>query len=645
MTQLAHFLSQHKWETVGLALIVFSAAIFRLGWAGVSSFGFDEARVSDMALQMARENQFAELGMQSSTGVPNFPAAVWLYALPFAISTNPQWAIWLTGAANTLAAVGVWWLARQVWGAWAGFGAALLFASSPYLIFYARTVWSQDWLAPLAVLWAVTAVLAINYDKPFSLGLHAFLAGFVGQIHIAGFALILGSLWLGVRYRLWRRWRPIVIGGGLAFLAALPTVYTIWRYGAGAKAALQELAAQPSVTSWASFRQLGLLAVNQNWEPFWLGGKWSWPQPLTTALTAASIITAVVMLGGLTAVLTTLIRRQPTNQLTTPSILPGLLLAWGLSAPLLFLRSKTDVNIQYQLVSLPALLLLAGAFIAWRPGKWWRWGWTAVLILIVLVQGTAVAQTLNQVQQAFVPGGMGTPLNYAQTAVSQLQDGRSIVVETFGSAAEYDGDAATFKVLLWDYPHQIVDARSALIIPDEPAHLFFTYDYLPAWEVAQTIGLTGAVQEFPRRTGELSYWALSVDGPIFAGFTPVDGVQLANGAALQGWQIQEIEDGARLRLITRWQFTQRPQTGHFQQFNHLYVAGEDTPHLISDVYTSSSAWQMGDTLITWADFDRPDTAVTHFDVGMYTWPDLQRSPVQGAANPSAPIRLTMEAVP
>lgn len=643
MKRLAQFLSRNRWELAGLALIAAAAAAFRLGWAGVSSFGFDEARVSHMALQMARENQFAELGMQSSTGVPNFPAAVWLYAIPFAVTTNPQWAIWLTGLANTLAVVGVWWLGRDAWGPWAGLGAALLFAGSPYLIFYSRTIWSQNWLAPLAVLWAVTAVLSINHDNALLLGLHAFLAGFIGQVHIAGFALIFGSLWLGLRYRLWRRWPPTVIGGGLAFLTALPTIYTIWRYGEGAKATLRELAAQPSVTSWASLRQLGLLATSRNWEPFWLGGKWSWPPSLSTTLLAASAITAVLMVGGLTAVLWTITRPKPTNQ--NRSVLPGLLLAWGLSAPLLFLRAKTDANIQYQLVSLPALFLLAGAFVNWRPEKWWRWGWTAVLVLVAVVQGTAVAQALHLVKQEFVPGGMGTPLTYAQTAVSELQDGRSIVVETFGNIPAYDGDAATFKVLLWDYPHQIVDARSALIIPNEPAHLFFTYDYLPAWEVAQTIGLAGNAQEFPRRAGELSYWALTIDEPAFTGFTLVDAIQLANGAALQGWQVQTIEDGTKLRLITAWQFTQEPQPGHFQQFNHLYAAGEDAPHLVSDVYTSSSAWQVGDTLITWADFDRPDAVITHFDVGMYTWPDLQRSPVPGAADPLAPIRLAMEAAP
>ncbi|MCB0009863.1 MAG: hypothetical protein KDE04_25535, partial [Anaerolineales bacterium] len=49
----------------GLALLLLVAAWLRLGWVGISSFSFDEARVSDMALQMARDGEFAALGMQS----------------------------------------------------------------------------------------------------------------------------------------------------------------------------------------------------------------------------------------------------------------------------------------------------------------------------------------------------------------------------------------------------------------------------------------------------------------------------------------------------------------------------------------------------------------------------------------------------
>jgi hypothetical protein len=136
----------------------------------------------------------------------------------------------------------------------------------------------------------------------------------------------------------------------------------------------------------------------------------------------------------------------------------------------------------------------------------------ATAVFIALVQVTAVHQTLSTIDDEFVPGGMGTPLVYPQAAVAQLTaDGRPIVVETFGDMAEFYGDAAMFKVLLWDYPKQIVDARHVLLIPDEPSHLLFTYDNLPAWEVVTAVGPQGMVRALPRRQGEMPYVALTID--------------------------------------------------------------------------------------------------------------------------------------
>ncbi|MCZ7672760.1 MAG: hypothetical protein M5U34_39410 [Chloroflexi bacterium] len=47
-------LAHHKWEILGLTAVLLLAAFLRLGFPGINSFGFDEARVSHMALQMAR---------------------------------------------------------------------------------------------------------------------------------------------------------------------------------------------------------------------------------------------------------------------------------------------------------------------------------------------------------------------------------------------------------------------------------------------------------------------------------------------------------------------------------------------------------------------------------------------------------------
>ena len=69
-----------------------------------------------MALEMAREGNFAALGMQSSLGFPNFPAAVWLLAPVYLLSADPLHATLVISAANTAAVLGVWYLARRAWG-------------------------------------------------------------------------------------------------------------------------------------------------------------------------------------------------------------------------------------------------------------------------------------------------------------------------------------------------------------------------------------------------------------------------------------------------------------------------------------------------------------------------------------------------
>ena len=300
---VTHPLRRHIFEALALLLIVLLAAWLRLGWSGVNSFGFDEARVSDMALQMARQGKFAALGMQSSTGVPNFAASVWFFALPYALSTNPLVATSLVGLLNVLAVVGMWWLGRTAWGKTAGLVAALLFAASPYLVFYGRSIWSQNLLAPLAVLWAVAIVAGLKHNNPWLIGLHAFLAGFVGQIHFAGFALALASLWIGFRFRLWRWWTAVTAGLLLAGLMALPTITLIWRSGDGAKAVIRDLLAEGTATEtdrFVAWQQLGQLGLAQDWEKFWLNVDWTWPQPLAAGLQIGSLLlVALVVIGAM----------------------------------------------------------------------------------------------------------------------------------------------------------------------------------------------------------------------------------------------------------------------------------------------------------------------------------------------------------
>jgi hypothetical protein len=631
-------------EITALLGVMTLAAVLRFGWAGVNSFSFDEARLSHMALQMAREGEFALLGMQSSTGVPNFPAAVWIFALVYRFTLDPLVATMFTSLVSTMAVLGAWWLARQAWGKWAGLSAALFLAASPYDVFYSRSIWSQDFLVPLAVLWAVAGLVGVSGRRNWALALHAFLAGFALQVHIAGIALALGSAWLVLRFRLWRQWKALGAGGVAAVLTAAPTVYILWRYGEGAKAELAKILQQPATFHWNGFQQLANLGLGLGWERFWLGKSWGWSEPLETALTITSWLAGIAIGIGLLITLQHAVKGTPGNSSDTASssrkqVLTALLPAWAIAAPLFFLRSKTHVNLQYQLTGLPALALMVGATtcLSWRPA--WKRGVAVVILVIALTQSIAVGKTLTFVDQELAPGGMGTPLSYPRSAVSTLQsDQKPISVHVHDDAVEYSGDAAAFEVLLWDYPHRIVDGRSVIILPDEPSHLLFTFPDLPASNVARDLNLGNTVRQLPRRIGEPPFLALTVDAVELQGMRFTEPLALGNGARLQGWRIDE--DDGRLRLMTHWQIGQVVEEGHFQQFNHLYLQDDSSPSAIHDVSVSSRAWQEGDHLITWVDFAASEGELDHFDIGMYTWPDMQRSPVLNRdGDPLAPIRL------
>lgn len=636
-------------EAIALLTILAVAAWLRLGWPGINSFSFDEARLSLMSLQMVREGNFARLGMQSSTGVPNFPAAVWIFTLPYLVSADPLVATLFVGLLGTAAVAGVWWLGRQGWGGWAGLAAAAWLAASPFAVLYSRSIWSQDLLPPLAILWAIAAVIGIGRQRPAFIALHIFLAGFAVQVHLAGVALLLATAWLCLRFALWRSWRPILLGGILALLLAVPYLYTIWCCGEGARADLQVVLAQPSQTDGTAVRQLAGMGPGADWEWLLLGRDWQWQSGLANGLSIGSLLLGILILAGLSVLVIQAVRQWRAGRSDEAAVLVALVPVWAVCTALFFWRHKMEVFPQYQLVALPALFLAGASVVGWWPRRAWGLLITALIAAAGLVQTAALTQGLTTVADRLTPGGIGTPLRWPRAAVQQLKDGRPVAVHAHGDIAEFFGDAATFRLLFWNYPHRLVDGRSVLLIPAPAedgagAYILLTFTDLPAWQEAQSLGLNGDLLELPRREGEPPYIALRLSTiQMPDSFEQIEPVTLTNGARLDGWHIRPLDDG-KMRFTTWWYIAQSAPTADYHQFNHLRDQLEGEPLAIQDAPTSSQTWQVGDTVITWVDFDLgPAEAVPGpfwLDVGMYTWPAVERSPVlDRPGDPLAPIRL------
>ncbi len=623
-------------EKLGLFALVLGALALRVGWVGVNLFDFDQAQVSWLALRLVRGGEFNGLGMPSSAVLPNFPASVWAFALPFAVAPDPLLATLMMGLVGTGTVVGGWWLARQVGGPWAGLCAALLLASSPYAVLYSRDIWSQDWLIPLALAWAVTAARGLARQDGRWLAAHYFVAGVAFQIHYAGLALLLASGWLFIYYRLWRHWRAVLLGGVGAAVCAAPAVYTLGCCRPEVRAGLRALADQPALIDGQALTHWATLLSGRQWEALFLRADWVWSQWLTLGLNGAVGWASLLFgLGCVAAVRQAFGAQRSTRAHIVLTLLP----LWLLLPPLLFTRHSVQPQLHYQLPALPAGLLLMSA----AAGLSQRRGWGALIfsltLMLALPRGVALAQHFEVIRATPTGGGMGTPLLYPRAAARYLQTPAPVVVLAPGDDPAFVGDVVAFEVLLWGVPHQVVDGRSTLLLPSAPdAQLFATDPALPGWNEAVDNQLVDIPHNFPRRAGDPPYVAATLLPDPALDWQPAPADTLANGAQLLGWRVRLVN--GQWRVLTRWRLTRAFDGQIYHQFHHLYAA--DQLLAIQDVPTSSRAWQAQDTLWVWTDFDPPPTPGPFWvDVGMYALPDGQRSPVidPPRADPLAPIRL------
>ncbi len=625
--------ARHTGFLSGIALIfvLLLAGLLRFGWAGVSSFAFDEARLSLISLAMARGGQFAFLGMPSSVGVPNLPAAAWIFALPYALSPDPLLATLFAGLLSLLAVVGVWWLARDAWGGWAGIVAALFMAASPYSVLYARSIWAQNLLAPLAVLWGIAAYYAVTRRSRVALALNIFTAGFAFQVHFAAAALVIGSVYLFVRYRWWRQRVAVLVGGALPLLTLAPFVLHVACCAPAVAEQFGSALGGEAQVSLTSFEETARLALGWDWGYLAAG---DWPLPAAPALTAA--LAAVILLAGGVTLLRALFLRTPAPpeasqpaQAGKGTILVEIALVWLLIAPLFFLRHSTPVFIHYQLTSLPALALIAGASTRLLARRWWPPLLTGLVGLLALLWAVQVGASLEEAGHVAHRDGLGTPLHITRGVAQNLPADRPVLFFTHGDDPLVDGEVAVFEALGWGRDQRIVQGETLLILPARPAYLLATLAPFQAWEEIEAAGLAQDVREYPRRRDEgPGYIGTAYDGEAAPeGFTLLDTpVRFANGAQIEGWKARLV--GPRLRISTLWRVLDDPPPGTYQQFHHLRT--EDTlagdPFMVSDVPVTAHNWRVGDRLIVMADFFVDDYPPFWVDIGQYTLPDVQRIP-------------------
>lgn len=622
----------HRTWVILLAVLLL-AGWLRFGFVGVRSFAFDEARLSLIALQTVRTGQWPSLGMPSSAGVPNMPAAAWLFTFPYALWRDPLGASLFVSALNLLAVWGVWHLARR-WGITAAWVAGVYVAAHPFAALYARSVWAQNLLIPLAVLWLVAAYHSTHTQhrtQSFWIGLAAFISGFALQVHFAGAAIGLAGAYAFFRWRWWRQWAAVLIGGGLASLLMLPFFLTD-----GALSALVNTAGGNSTLDASALGEALRLLTAQNWS-YLLHGDTELP---LQRLTPDIINLGLWSLLGIVVIIGTLLwlgrrihipKDTPTTSDTpqatsNPNHLLELALVVGITPILLFSYHSTPVFIHYLLPIVVTGAMMLGWMTADARPRGLR------LLVMLLVTGAAIlwagvlTRSLSYTATHLTPNGMAEPLGTLRQVAHAPNTDTPLLFFAHGDDIYTQGEPSIFRALWWERDDlRIVDGRSVLILPDAPTSLLFTEQAFQAWEEWARLDLADAVMPLPRRQGAPTFQLVDYGGDMPNGFTLLDTPQtFAHGAVLLGWRVYQV--GPRTRISTLWQANDT-LTETLQQFHHLRT--DDTltgePFMVSDVSVRGHLWRAGDTVIVMGDFFdlSPDVRYT-IEVGHYTLPDVMR---------------------
>lgn len=639
----------HSQEIVLLVAILLLAGVLRLAWPGLSEFKRDEALLMARALEMVDTGQIATRGISSSVGLPNFPASVWIYALPLAISDHVYSATLFTGLLNLVAVLGGWWLARRYWGTTAAVAAALMFAVSPWAVFHSQKIWAQNLLPILVVGWAICAGLAFVEGRRWFVVGHLLLLALAIQVHFAAVALLPATIIFLIVFRRRVDWRLILLGGLLGLLIALPFIaYVLGQPELGPAALLDAGGDLQRAFNLKAWRFLGLLSNGR--EIHALAG----PEAFESYLAGVPDLTLVhlLWLALMVAGAAWLGRRTwlGRGQDDWSAEMGFVVLVWLLIPPLFFSVPLLPVELHYLLPVYPAQYIVAGVGFAlvvnrlrgWRPAAGVA-AW-AVLLVTAGLQVWIWLALLNFVGNQNTPGGFGTPVKFHLAAAERARrlmeatGADEVLIAGQSEAPQEDEFAAIYDVLLRDVKRRFVDTGRSAVFPAGATVVLMSQD--AAEEGAVTyLAAAEKIDRLPLRSGEGTLQLLGL--PPAAAPQPQEPLEptvlLSNWMRLIGYDPpQPVEEESMMGRLT-WHPGDNPDPADYHLFAHLLAQdGRQLGQFDGPVFNPLS-WRAGDTVVSFlllpaAGEEQPATTMR---VGVYTYPDLASVPIMDVAgNPA-----------
>lgn len=597
-------LNRRDWLT--LLLIVFAAALLRLGEPGIVEFKHDEAWLSLKALEMIDGTQPAFTGIPSSVGIPNPPISVYVMLPPYLFTTNPIIATLYVAALNVIGVGLLWLLARRYLGRRVALVAGLTYACSPWAVYYSRKIWAQDMHTPLLLLALLLGLIGFVEGRRWAQLLCLPLLLFALQIHFAAWALLpLYSwlVWTGFQ-RQTLSWQALLLSMALAALVLVP-------YGIGIAQTLERDPDALNNGIGQDDRPFGV-AINAALHTAQLAtglGLETWLAPDDADALLASVPAPAglwLLLGGLALTGIVFVWLQPYRPLA------GLIVLWALLPLLIFTPGWTNIYPHYFIAGLPAYALLTAISADWLmrsiPGQpFSRTVILAAVCALLLSQALWWRGVLRYVDAVYAADGFGTPVYRLMPLRDALLESDDVVLLADDDRLRYSETPLIWSVMLHDR------ARCVRTLGQPTLQLFpaqgFTAVFAPDASDNPTFERyrTGEPIVFDAPAG--AYQVYRHDQPLEPpSLTPLEALRFANAVNFVGYAIEADE----MHLL--WQLPARqPVDYHF--FVHLLAASGERSAQQDAPFLQGRFWCAGDRLLTTVRLASLNAATLR--VGMY----------------------------
>ena len=609
-----------RYDLIALCIILLIAGWMRLGRSQIVEYFHDDAMLATLALEMADGENFPLTGILSSTGIPNPPTSVYVMAIPFSLSSDPNFAIQFIMLLNVVGVGFLWLITHRYFGRQVGIIASLAYAVNPWAVLFSRKIWAQDFHTPFILLGILLLLYGFweSSDRPrWKQALAQILSIpillFAFQIHFAAWALapmILVVLWVARKRILWR---AMIVSLILSVGVLAPYMVGLVQTLEQDPTRLSDAAGRSSASDGISFTSDSII------DTIYLSSgtgleTWVAPDQQTELsetyppLTQIGYLFSVLMLMGVVVIW----RKN--------RWLASFLLIWAFLPQLALILNWTPVYVHYFIPSIPAMMLLAGVgfrtilriVVHRRILTLLAWG------LILFILGLQVVQwhtILNYLETQNIPyPGFTTPIGDLNTLRDALRESDDVLVISQGMSWNLNHEVAVWDTLLWDDVRCVrtMVGDGYAVFPTQPFTVVIAPDAPP--NPVNNLYLTDNPIQYETRQGDKGYTVYQWDtSPQWTQATiqPIDAKLFDNGVQLTGYVLENDT------VYLEWRLPPQRKGADYQFSAQLFDSGGTRVGQLDKTFWHGRHWCENDRLITWGTLPSETDAIT-LSIGMYT---------------------------